>query len=248
MSCGWRLILVGCWCCCCPLAVAVDDFAIKSQVFRGEEQEPIGENITIFRGSMIYDFNELAPHDVTVFDTKSRRFVLACPDRHVQTSLSLDDVLQFAAAEKARALGSTNEVVKFAVDPRFSESFDAPAGRLSLTSPVWDYIVDIQPVKDRELLRRYTEFANWYTFLNALFRPVPPDVRLELNRVLDQRGVLPQQVVVRIKRDQTVVVEQRSVHELVATLGPSELDRILDWEHSHKDYRSVDFSAYQATN
>jgi hypothetical protein len=95
------------------------------------------------------------------------------------------------------------------------------------------------------MLKRYTEFANWYTYLNALFRPLPPGVRLELNRVLDQRHCLPERVVVRIKQRGKVVVEQQSRHQLISPLTPRELAQITAWQQEQSDFRSVDFATYR---
>ena len=164
----------------------------------------------------------------------------------MQTSLSADELIRFAAAEQAQALNAKNDLARFAADPKFTETFDAESGHLSLTSPVWDYFVETRRVEDREMLKRYGEFANWFTYLNALFRPLPPAVRLELNGVLDRHGCLPERVVVQIKRNDRVVVEQQSRHELIAPIGEKELQRVRDWEQEQADYRLVEFPVYRA--
>jgi hypothetical protein len=243
---NWVWVLGGWLAGCCPLAVSADDFAIRTQVYADDNQRPVAEYLTIFQGERIYDFSQTAPREVSVLEVKNRQFQLARPDDRVQTLLSADELIRFAGAEQSKARESTNELVRFAADPQFHEAFDAASGRLSLTSPLWDYHVETQRIEDRELLRRYGEFATWYTYLNALFRPLPPAVRIELNRALDQRGCLPRRVVVEIKRNERVVVRQQSRHELITRLGPNELDQIDDWQHSQANCRSVDFTTYRA--
>jgi hypothetical protein len=237
-------VLLGC---CCQLA-AGDDFAISTQVFAGNATKSVADNMTIFFAGKIYDFADTAPREVTVFDTTARQFILAQPDARLQTSLSAEQLLQFAAAEQARAQQSRSQLIRFAANPTFAETFDAASGRLSLTSPVWDYDVETQPIANRGLLKRYIEFANWYTYLNALFRPIPPAVRLELNRVLDQRECMPLRVAVRIKRDGKVVVEQQSRHRLIMALGEGELKRIEQWERVRTSCETVDFATYHAAS
>ncbi len=183
---------------------------------------------------------------MTVFDTKSRQFVLARRNGQVQTTLSADELVRFAATELAQAQKADNELVRFAADPHFTESYAADTGHLSLTSAVWDYHVETRHVDDLELLKRYGEFANWFTYLNVLVRPLPPAVRLELNRVLDKHSCLPERVVVQIKRDDQVVVEQHSRHELIMPLRENELQRIRVWEEQQADYPAVEFAAYRA--
>jgi hypothetical protein len=239
-------VLCGVLSVCGQLASAGEDFAIRTQIYSGSGKTPVAENLTIFHAGKIYDFAERGPRSVTVFDTTTRRFVLAHPNRQVQTSLPADELIRFAAAELAKAKLTDNALVRFAAEPKFVESFDAASGRLSLTSPVWDYHVETQRVDDREMLKRYSEFANWFTYLNVLFRPLPPAVRLELNRVLDQHGCLPVRVVAQIKRDERVVVEQQSRHKLVAPAGAAERDRVRQWEAELADYRLVEFPAYRA--
>jgi hypothetical protein len=243
----WVWALSGWLACSGPLAVAGDDFAIKTQVYSGEEPQPVAEYLTIFRGDRIYDFSQTRPREVSVLDTKTRQFQLARPESRVQTSLPADELIRFAATEQTRALQSDNELVRFAADPQFRESFDAAAERLSLTSPLWDYHVETQPIDDRELLRRYSEFAVWYTYLNTLFRPLPPAVRIELNRALDRHARLPRRVVVEIKRNAQTVVRQQSRHELITRLGPDEIQQIDDWERSQASFRTVDLSTYRTT-
>jgi hypothetical protein len=232
---------------CCPIVLA-DDFAIRTQVITGQSERSVTDNVTIFHAGKIYDFAETDPREITVFDTLTRSFILAQPQYQLQTLLSADEVLHFAAAQQARAQQSRSELVRFTANPTFAESFDAATGRLSLTSPVWDYQVETQRLENREMLKRYIEFANWYTHLNALFRPVPPAVRLELNRLLDQHESIPLRVVVRIKRAGQVVVEQQSRHQLITPLGELELARLEQWERDRTSCRTVGFAEYRAAS
>lgn len=235
---------------CCQLAMALaradeTSFAIRTQVYADDSKNPVAENLTIFEADTIYDFSDLTPATVTVFDRKSRSFTLAQCEARVQTVLAASDIVRFAARQQAEAQQSTNELVRFAADPTFTESFDARSSRLSLTSPYWDYQVTTRTMDDEWMRRSYTEFANWYTYLNALFRPLPPGVRLKLNEVLDERRCLPERVVVQIKRGGRVVRRQESRHELIVPLGAGEQARVTAWYEARRAFRNVDFATYR---
>jgi hypothetical protein len=239
------LLAIGIAAACCQLASADESFAIRTQIYSPEQTRPVAENVTIFQAGTIYDFSDTQPATVTVFDRKSRTFTLAQCDAQIQTVLSANELVRFAATQQAEAQQSDNELVRFAADPTFAESFDADSGRLTLTSPWWDYRVATRKYDDERMRRSYAEFANWYTYLNSLFRPLPPAVRLKLNEALDQRQCLPEHVVVQIKRDGEVVMRQESRHELIAPLGERELARISAWQQQRGDLRTVDFATYR---
>jgi hypothetical protein len=247
---SWRkfLLAIGAVSVCCQLAGADKSFAIKTQVFSDGKDQPVAENVTIFQADKVYDFTDTRPASVTVLDTKTLRFVLARRDEQIQTVLSTEELVRFAATQTAEAQQSDNDLVRFAGNPTFVESFDAESGRLTLTSPLWDYRVETRRMDDQEMLRRYAEFATWYTYLNAVFRPLPPGVRLELNAALDRHHCLPEHVVVRIKRNGKVVVEQQSRHELISPLGKRERSQIATWQQEQADFRSVDFATYRAVH
>ena len=91
------LLLVG------AASVRAEDFAIATQVFEGGREKPVSENLTIFRINRIYDFTLTPPRRATVFDGAARLFRLTDEDSQTQTTLTVDELLQFVAAEQARA-------------------------------------------------------------------------------------------------------------------------------------------------
>lgn len=220
-------------------SLLAETFAIHTTVHSRGESEPSAEHVTIFTEGQILDFLLTSPERVTQFDSASRQFMLAMPGQKKKTNLSADELIQFAATEQGRAEASSSALIRFAAKPTFREQFDRDSGTLSLTSPHWDYLVQASRDASPEVLSRYGEFANWYTNLNALFRPIPPAVRLELNRVLDRHGCLPTQVRVRIKRDGDVLLEQESRHELILHLTQREEQLLARWKEAAPTCESV---------
>ena len=241
---GWMPLLLASALATAPDLSSAADFAIETQVYEAGGPEPVAENLTVFSGALIYDFGLTPPQRVTVFDPAAQHFRLSDQTSRVLTTLPVDQLLEFVAAERARAQESHSEWVRFAAAPSFSEQFDESSGQLRLNSPYWDYEVQTIPVTDAEQLKRYLQFAHWYTQLNALFRPLPPGVRLQLNESLSRHRRIPVRVVARIKRDGALLVEQESRHKMIWTLTRREQQKIQQWEDQQAHYRPVSVREY----
>lgn len=229
----------------CATTLQAGDFAIRTRTGDQGQATAMSENLTVFQGGKIYDFQLTHPHSVSVFDVERRQFLLALPDEGIQTTVGADELVRFAADEQTKASSSKNELVRFSANPRFKEEFDAASGRLRLSSAVWDYEVETTPSQDPAFSRQYSEFANWFTYLNAMFSPLPPAIRLELNQVLDRHQRLPRQVSVRVKRPGKRDVERQSRHELIMSLGAGETQPITTWQSQQPSLRYVDFASYR---
>lgn len=228
----------------CGIDLQADDFAIRTHIFEAGRPKAVAENLTVFQDGLVYDFALTAPKRVTLFDRDAGLFRLTDPEAQTQTTLTVDELLQFVATEQARASESDNPLVRFAAQPTFTEQFDASSSRLSLHSPTWDYDVETIPAPRPEVLRKYLLFAHWFTHLNAVFRPLPPGVRLHLNERLSHYERLPVRVVARIKRDGKLIVEQESRHEILWTLSEREERLIQQWKKRQPEYRPLAFREY----
>ncbi len=223
------------------------DFAIETRVYQGGQEQPVAENLTVFVGSQIYDFTLSDPPRTTVFDPTARLFRLADPQSHVLATLAADELLQFVAAEQAHAAESRSAWVRFAAAPSFDEQYDPSSGDLQLSSPYWEYKVQTIAPPDRAQLQRYLQFAHWFTQLNALFRPLPPGVRLQLNQSLTTHQRLPVRVVARLKRDGELLEEQESRHKMIWSLTDREQEKVREWEDQQPSFRRLSVREYLAT-
>lgn len=222
-----------------------DDYAIETEVYEQGLREPVSANLTIFVGSEIYDFLQIGPERVTRYDTATRQFTLTDIRQRVRTTIPADQLVRFVATERGRAIESTNPIVRFAVAPTFQQSFNSENGRLSLRSRFWDYQVDTLTPLNSDCLQQYLEFADAYTHLNAVLGAMPPGARLELNRVLTEKGRLPSRIEARIKREDQEVSQRYSQHKYIWSVSSRERERIQRWRDELPELRQVTFEKYR---
>ena len=224
---------------------AANDFAIETHVYFGGDAEPVESYLTIFHGDKIYDLRTAPDQSTTVFDCKTRNFQIARFDPAIQSLIASDQLIRFSTSLQARAKESRDPLLLFAVAPSFEHDFDSATKRLTLKSPLWDYVVDVRTTDDTDLLSRYREFADWFTYLNSVFRPLPPGLRLELNRILHQHRALPKHVSVRVRQAGHEMIHH-SEHKWIQPLGPRELEAIASWASQKGKLRKVSFIEYHA--
>ncbi len=219
-------------------------FAIETSV-QANSQSPPAKHLTIFTASRIYDYSSLPPEQVSWWDREKAAFTLINLARGTRTTVGGEDLVRFAALERRRALESPDPLIRFAADPHFAVAWNTQTERLVLQSDWWDYEVQTERAPTDEIEVSYFEFADWFTRLNALFRPIPPGVRLALNRELSERHLLPKQVVVRLKQDGQVIATQRSTHVLSRQLSAKQQALLSDWHTRHRKSLPVGIDAYR---
>jgi hypothetical protein len=171
-----------------------EEFRIDTDVFVGDAKEPFAENVTIFSAGLVYDFPLVGPREVTVFDPSRGRFVLLDLERQVKTTLSTQELLEFTAAMKVHA-AEMGGLFAAAADPQFEQQSDDGTGWVTMRARLLTYRARGQQPEFPAAVTGYREFADWYSRLNAT-RPgsLPPFARIELNRLLAERGLVPEEV------------------------------------------------------
>jgi hypothetical protein len=187
----------------CGLAIpaAAQEFRMDTDVFLGTKKEPISETLTIFSGTMVYDFLLTAPREIVVFDAQRGTFTLLDETRKVKTTVTTEHVLAHAFALKEQAAQSPDSLFAFASDPKFTETVTESEDAAQATTTVrlegklLTYEAKGQRPKFPEAATAYKQFATWYARLNAK-RPgnLPPEARTELNRALADRGLVPLEI------------------------------------------------------
>jgi hypothetical protein len=174
---------------------AADDFRIATKVFSGTATEPIGENVTLFRGSQVYDFLS-KPNEITLFDKTRNRVILMDPIRKVKAEVKGERLAAFSVELRGWCERQTDPLLKFAAEPRFDETMDEATGEMVFASPLMTY--RIKPMKsDTEVIsRQYLEFSDSYARLNSLTNPgsLPPFPRLAVNEALFRSRSIPENV------------------------------------------------------
>ena len=171
--------------------VAAQEFRVETDVFVGNETEPVAQHLTLFTGNLVYDFALRRGDEVTMLDTQRGRVVLMDLGKKIQTEISTQTLLEFTAEIRRIALTKKNGVVSL----EFTSKYNVDAKTVELTSDHVTYSATAIEAQQPEAVHRYREFADWYARLNAV-RPgnMPPFGRLRLNRELANQDWLPQSI------------------------------------------------------
>jgi hypothetical protein len=225
-----------------------DEFRVDTDIYVGNQKQPVAQNLTIFTSGLVYDFPLTGPEEITVFDPAHGRFVLLDCQRNVKTTLTTPELLKFAAAMKAQAL-DMGGVVAFAAKPQFEHHFDQKNGRLTLSSDVMTYRMKGAKPKLESVVSGYRNFADWYARLNAT-RPgnLPPFARIELNKAIAEKGLIPEEVELRIAPKDRLVGRKlvvRSHHSSYWQITNTDRKRIEKAGRYMVSFQSVSFQDYQ---
>lgn len=218
-------------------ATCGQEFRIETEVFADEAEQPVSANLTLFSRGLVYDFltiydgetasGQAEPEQIVIYDRDHQKLVMIDVPRQVKLVLSHDDILRFNAAQQARpGLQKKNP---FLFNPQFNESFDAETGWLTLSSPRMEYRVKGYTTDDKAGLSVYQDFANWYVRLNAIGPgKMPPFARLELNKAIAARNMIPEQVELSFKLDGLLgqKIEVKSRHYVIWKLSETDRKRI----------------------
>jgi hypothetical protein len=180
---------------------SAEEFRIDTEIFIGDGKEPAAEMLTIFSQGMVYDFQLMGPEEITMLDTVRGRFTLLDPARKVKCGLGVQDLLQQTLSLETHAVESKDSLFMFAAAPHFESKVEEatengqPIVRLSLTAKPMEYAVVARPSERPEAVHAFRYFADQFARLNAL-RPgnLPPGARLELNKALAERKLLPLEI------------------------------------------------------
>lgn len=227
---GLMIALVG----CLSGAAAAQDFRVKTDVFAAGDRAPIAENLTLFTDAAVYDFS-LNGGETTIFEPIVGRFVLLDPKRRLKTELPLPALGKFVADLQAEGVKNKDPNL-FA--PKFEVQYDGVGRKLELTSSAMIYKASgVLPGQDqRSAVKRFRQFTDWTARLNTTHSKSLPFGRMELNKELEKRGLVPEEIeVVYISRsDPTRRVTYRS-------------RQAFTWELTGQDRRRLDEVREQRT-
>lgn len=221
------------------------DFRIESEITLDDEKQPVSENLTLFAAGIVYDFSLVGPKEITIFDPRREQFVLLDVERKMRLTLSNDQILQMNAAIRT----ASNDRDPFFFDPKFEESFDEDDRSLTLSNERIQYAAQGSVPDEEATILQYRQFADWYARLNAT-RPgtMPPFARLELNRAMAARGIVPEQVRLTIypkHRFLSRKTEAKSKHLFVWQLSNTDRTRIEKANHYRATFDEVSFRTYR---
>ena len=210
------------------------EFRVETDVFLDDAKEPFSQHITVFSGSVVYDFTLpgpeettiVGPKEVTILDTVRGKVVLLNVLKQEKAELTTADLLEFTAQIKQVAQrDQANELLL----PQFEKAFDKQQQILELRSKHLTYRVTGISPRQSPAVDRYREFADWYCRLNAM-RPgnLPPFGRLELNRNLAEHGLLPQEIERNLR-----------LGKVLPTTHTARSKHLIQWQLSNTDRRRI---------
>jgi len=180
---------------------SAEEFRIDTEIFIGDEKEPAAEMLTIFSQGLVYDFQLMGPEEITILDAVRGRFTLLDLGRKVKCGLNVQDVLQQTLSLETQAAESKDALFMFAAAPRFESKVEEatengqPIVRLSLTAKPMEYAVVARPSERPDAVHAFRYFADQFARLNSM-QPghLPPGARLDLNKALAERNLLPLEI------------------------------------------------------
>ena len=178
--------------------LAAQQLRIETEVFRGDDNEAVSRNITLFDSGTVYDFNK-EQSEITIFrpphSSRPGQFILLNLASKQRTELSTDRIEKLLDKIADWAAAQEDPMLKFTAKPDFEVRFDEESGAIELKHSLWNYTVATVPAEDKEMLSRYREFVDWYARLNVLLHGThPPGPRLKLNATLEKNGVVPVEI------------------------------------------------------
>ena len=220
-------------------------FRVVTEVFKEKQKEAVSDTLTLFTDELVYDFLLNDPEEVTILDVRRNRIVLLDKKRSFQFELKTSDLLQFTAEMKAIAT-DPKVAKKEWFEPRFTEKFDEQKGELVLQGKMLTYRTQGLKPKLPNAVRRYREFADWYARLNAMRGGPPPFPRIELNRALAEKGLLPQEVSRTMFTFQPLRKKNtaRSQHDFIFRLSNSDRKRIENTGQYQAKFKKVTMAEY----
>lgn len=227
------------------VAVA-QDFRIDSEITVNGEKDPVAENLTLFADGVFYDFSLPGPKEITIFDPAREQFVLLDTQRRVRLTLSTRQVLDISQA----ILNAAKDRDPNFFQPQFDESYDSGEKLLTMTNKRIEYVAKGAVPEQQSMLRQYRMFADWYARLNAT-RPgtMPPFARLELNKSLTARGIVPEQVNLTIFPKVRLFgrkTEVTSKHLFAWRILETDRNRIEKANHHRATFQEVSFRTYRS--
>jgi hypothetical protein len=168
----------------------------------------------------------------------------------VRTQLNLAELGKYTEDLKAKGLKSKEP---FLFDPRFEVNYAAASRRLTLDSKVNKVIVyravgAAPPAEHASAVGLFRQFADWSLRLNATHaRSFPPFARMELNRELQQHGLVPEQVELEFtpSSDPSQKAVYRSRQTFAWTLTDEDQRRIELVARQLLEFTPVTFDAYR---
>jgi hypothetical protein len=215
------------------------EFRMESRIAAGDGAV-VSHNLTLFTATRVFDLQLTEPGEAALFDFAENRCVLLRPASRTKIVIPFDELLEFVAAAIVRANdGSPPALVRAAARPEFEETCQPDTGRLVLSNPLMEYAVETVVPEVPSASGQYRLFADWAARMNTLSPGLPPAARLELNRELAERGVIPVRVQLQLAPKEGTRTRWISTHQYVWELTDEDRQRMAQLESWDRSFQPV---------
>ncbi len=229
------------------------EFRIETQVYSGQQSKPVSENLTLFTERIVYDFlfsheDAAIVSEVVIFDVEKNRFVLLDEKRELKLEIGDVDIARLMASLKNSE--EWREKLSFLIEPKFETTYDSTGGLLELTSKHMTYSVKTESPAKSNAFPIYGQFVDAYAQLNATDpQKLPPFARLELNRELKSRRLMPTEVKMSLDMPTNGLgartVNAMSKHSVIWQLSKNDRERIESANSHWTRFRSSTLAEYR---
>lgn len=252
----------------CASSAFAENFRISTTIYdlstavETGKPKAIATSLSLFHHRKVYDYISTAG-EVMIFEPATNKFTIFSTSRSLATTVDFDEIKHLIKVGKSvteqyigqqQKLGTSTsnqvaDVLKFQLNPKFDQEFDATNQTLSLTAPHISYIVECATVESFDSVNRYLDYADWMARVNYILHPraMYPEPRIALNNVLRERKLFPTQVELRARIEADITLRAR--HSVSWKLSSYDRSLITRWESllNSDDVRKVPFRQYQET-
>ena len=227
------------------------EFRINSSLYSGEESLAVSQNVTLFSGGLVYDFQmssdaQPRPLEIVIFDSRNKSLILLDTEKKIR--MELLDLRVTKILEGVRRETIQDSRSSFLVEEVFDEDTDWSTNWVTLTSPSITYRVNGERPKNPAIIPLYMNFLNHFTRLKATNpNQIPPFPRMKLNQVIQLKGWIPTEVQMSVKQNSLFrkPFSAKSKHVLIEGLSSKDKELIATAKSHWLQFKSVEFNEYR---
>jgi len=223
--------------------ISGETFRVTTKVYSGKSVDASSQHRILFQEGVIYDFPQLDTRFVTIFDSGKKLVTIMDRETQVQASVTEDDLVKVTA--QARAAASTeDQKTQLGINASVEPSKLVQGYRIAFGS--LEYHMTTQKASSPAVAGEFAKFVDLAARLNLVRRLGPPPFgRMTLNQHLADRGEIPLETILMLKRD-SGTQEYRSTLEIesVTNLNETDLKRGQEAAGMRAIYKQVDLKSF----
>jgi len=209
------------------------EFQIRTDLYADDTKEPSASSKIIFTDGMYFELDE-DQGLYTVMDPRKGRITLLNKNKKALVHLDMHVIEQ--RLSEAMQISAPVQQASFNVSQE-------PGGYFSLGNGTMKYTF-LPMQAEPEIASKYGDFANWSQRIQALYiSKMPPQMRLQLNKLMIDQSQLPSEVrrTIHYKQGTDVKIARMNLTQLVSNEDRSKVASIIQWMQQFKPTSENDF-------